>query len=61
MPASQPRIHRHARDEAALDLLGRHEAQLGQLGLGELDQLVVAHLPQVVTAEAEVLEADAGL
>ena len=76
MPSSQPRIdvhalgvvgvvhrvgERHARDVALLDLRRVDEAELRELVLGQLDELVVVHLPQVVALEAEVLQADARL
>jgi len=52
---------RDADREPALHLRPRREPQLLELARGKLDESVVAHRPEVVALETEVLEPDARL
>ena len=45
---------RHAHDVAAPDLLGPGEAELRELGLGQLDELVVVHGPHRQLLRGEI-------
>src|SRR5438477_1948733 len=52
---------RHAHGVAALNLGAISQPELLELTRREFDELLVAHVPQLVALEAEVLEPDAGL
>ena len=51
----------HPDDVALLDLGRIDEADRRELAGGQLDQLLVGHLPELVALEDEVLESQAGL